>query len=193
MLRYVEHFDQDGPSIAAAACQSQLEGTRRAEAPYRSGKGPSWRKVKCRPLYDLVVAGWYADRTGAVACLLMGAYDAAGDLVYVGRVGTGFSESAAGEFAARLAPIAADRSPFRTGPRNSKHVRWVAPALVASITVTDWLGARIRHGSYKGVRTDVAPNDARLPPPRSPDPDDAGPGAHRRPRGHVKVGRAGYP
>jgi bifunctional non-homologous end joining protein LigD len=45
---YSEHFD-DGAALYAHASNLGLEGvvSKRAEAPYRSGRGEHWVKVKC--------------------------------------------------------------------------------------------------------------------------------------------------
>ena len=67
-----------------------LEGivSKRADAPYRSGRGDDWTKSKCRAGHEVVIGGW-SDTNGAFRSLLVGVHR--GDhLIYVGRVGTGY-------------------------------------------------------------------------------------------------------
>lgn len=67
-----------------------LEGvvSKRLDAPYRSGKSAAWTKAKCRAGHEVVIGGWTT--TGeAFRSLIVGVYRD-GDLVHVGRVGTGF-------------------------------------------------------------------------------------------------------
>jgi ATP-dependent DNA ligase len=48
-IRFSEAVEGDGPTIFAHACRLGLEGivSKRRSAPYRSGRDPNWRKVKC--------------------------------------------------------------------------------------------------------------------------------------------------
>ena len=76
LLRYSAHFEDDGVAIARAACAQQLEGivSKLVDASYRSGKGESWLKTKCRPGIELVIGGW-AEKGASFPSLLVGAYD----------------------------------------------------------------------------------------------------------------------
>ena len=49
LIKHVEHLDADGPVVLDHACKLGLEGivSKRADAPYRSGKRPEWIKTKC--------------------------------------------------------------------------------------------------------------------------------------------------
>ena len=49
LIRYVEHIEGDGEVVLAHACKIGLEGivSKRADAPYRSGRCPEWIKTKC--------------------------------------------------------------------------------------------------------------------------------------------------
>jgi bifunctional non-homologous end joining protein LigD len=50
LIRHVEHIEGDGAVVLDHACKLDLEGivSKRAEAPYRSGKQPEWIKTKCQ-------------------------------------------------------------------------------------------------------------------------------------------------
>ena len=84
---------------AARCCSSTparlgLEGiiSKRADAPYHSGRGHDWLKTKCSDRQEFVVAG-FAPSTAdahAVGALVLGVYDH-GELKYAGRTGTGFT------------------------------------------------------------------------------------------------------
>jgi bifunctional non-homologous end joining protein LigD len=49
-LRIVEHFTSGGDAVLLSACRMELEGivSKRADAPYTSGRGDTWTKAKCR-------------------------------------------------------------------------------------------------------------------------------------------------
>jgi bifunctional non-homologous end joining protein LigD len=56
---YSEHFE-DGAGLYARACEMDLEGivSKRADAPYRSGRGEHWLKVKCWKQDRFAVVGF---------------------------------------------------------------------------------------------------------------------------------------
>ena len=89
-LRYVEHFETAADALLRSACRMSLEGvvSKRLNAPYRSGRGDTWLKTKCRAGHEVVIGGW-TKREGQLRSFLAGVYDGR-RLRYVGRIGTGF-------------------------------------------------------------------------------------------------------
>ncbi|HSJ96012.1 MAG TPA: DNA polymerase ligase N-terminal domain-containing protein, partial [Myxococcota bacterium] len=69
-LRVSDAFADDGAAVFAAATRLGFEGVvaKRADAPYRAGRGPAWRKIARRRTGDFAVVGWTAGR-GARAAL----------------------------------------------------------------------------------------------------------------------------
>ncbi|MEO6309367.1 MAG: ATP-dependent DNA ligase, partial [Leifsonia sp.] len=97
-------------------------------------------------------------RAGMIGSLLLGIPD--GDLLlYVGRVGTGFSDRDLVEIAQRLHPLAAANSHFQEIPEIDAHTaRWVRPALVGEVEFAEWTAAgRLRHPTWRGWRPDKSP------------------------------------
>jgi bifunctional non-homologous end joining protein LigD len=59
-LRYVDHFITAGDAVLQSACRMDLEGiiSKRLDAPYRSGRGETWAKSKCRAGHEVVIGGY---------------------------------------------------------------------------------------------------------------------------------------
>ena len=120
-LRYSEHFDVPGKRVYDRACRLGLEGivAKQKDAPYTSGRGSAWLKVKCVARQELVIGG-YTDPEGARAefgSLLLGVHDRDGHLLYAGRVGTGFDRATLERLGARLRRLERRASPFAPAGR----------------------------------------------------------------------------
>jgi DNA ligase D-like protein (predicted ligase) len=164
-LRYTAHRSRDGAAYLEHACASGWEGliAKRADAPYQSGRGRDWLKFKCENGQEFVIGG-YTDPKGSRAgfgALLIGYYEN-GDLVYAGKVGTGFDDATLARLEATMRALAQPGSPFTAGTTPRSGVHWVAPRLVCQVGFTEWTTAgQLRHPRYLGLRDDKDPAEVR--------------------------------
>jgi bifunctional non-homologous end joining protein LigD len=158
-IRYVEHYESSGKEMLEAACRMGLEGviSKRADAPYKSGRGNDWTKAKCRGGQEVVIGGWRGD-ANTLRSLLAGAWRD-GKFVYMGRIGTGYNVKSANELLRKLKPLEILRPAFantKDVPRD-RDLHWVKPQLVAEVEFGTITSAGIlRQASYKGLREDKA-------------------------------------
>ncbi|WP_173931345.1 DNA ligase D [Chelativorans sp. Marseille-P2723] len=174
VLRYSEHFEEDGETVRKHACRLGLEGivSKDRDAPYPTGRGRSWIKSKCSSRQELVIAGYVPSSTfrGAIGSLVLGYYED-GKLIPAGRVGTGFSHQVAEELFQRLEPMRVPKSPFsrKLTADEARQVKFVQPDLVAEVEFRNWTAdGSIRHAAFRGLREDRNPGDVRR---------ESGPGA----------------
>lgn len=162
-LRFTEHRVGDGVEFYQEACRQGWEGliAKRADAPYQAGRTKDWLKFKCENNQELVIGGFtdpQGTRTG-LGALLLGYYDSDGQLVYAGKVGTGFNQQTLHLLHDELSAMVQDRSPFERGdlPRE-RGVHWTRPRLVAQIGFSEWTtDGRLRHPRFQGLRRDKSP------------------------------------
>jgi bifunctional non-homologous end joining protein LigD len=160
-IRYSEYFVGDGPGFFAQATQLGLEGivSKLRDRPYTGGRSPDWLKVKAAHREEFVIGGFTDPgiRCGFGA-LLLGYHNQNHELVYAGKVGTGFTDALLAKLRARLDRLAQKESAFvdlirTTGEAKGAH--WVRPQLVGQVAFTEWTrGGHLRHPSFLGLRED---------------------------------------
>ncbi len=145
--------------MVVASRKAGLEGVmgKKLDSPYEPGKrSGAWIKVKNRMGQELVIGGWLegeGKRSGVPGSLLVGYYDK-GELVYAGKVGTGFTEVMLENLVKMMKPIERKTSAFERGsPPKAAH--FVEPKLVGEFEFVEWTkSGQLRAPAFTGLRTD---------------------------------------
>jgi bifunctional non-homologous end joining protein LigD len=158
VLVFSDHIEGNGAAMLAMARDKGLEGivAKRADRPYRSGRGAAWLKIKVAHVQEFVVLGYRpSDKARAFSSLILGVREGK-TLRYAGRVGSGFSAATLAELAAIFATSGVAKPPAIDIPREIiREAKWVKPALVVEIALNGWTrDNQIRQGHFMGVRTD---------------------------------------
>ncbi|OPY49642.1 MAG: DNA ligase [Methanosaeta sp. PtaU1.Bin060] len=161
----IDYFPEKGEKYFQAALKVGIEGVmaKRADSVYQPGvRSPDWVKIKKQVKLDLVVGGYIqgkGSRQPYFGGLLLGAYRS-GELVYVGRVGSGFSEQELQMISGDFEPIA--EPPFSSPPR-IQGVVWLKPksvVQVAAMEVTE--NGSLRAPVFLRAREDKEPDECTL-------------------------------
>ena len=135
---------------------------KRRGSPYEHRRSKHWLKMKCESSQEFVVGG-FTDPQGSrvgLGALLVGYY-AGEDLVFAGKLGTGFDTRLLLDLRSRLDAIEIPQSPFTraTGlPRVRAH--WVRPEVVVQAAFLEWTAnGKLRHPRLLGIRRDKAARD----------------------------------
>ena len=154
----------DGARPWERACAEGWEGVvaKRRDAPYEHRRSPHWLKMKCEATQELVVGG-FTDAQGkrvGLGALLVGYYEGE-DLVFAGKVGTGFDNMLLLELRARLDAAETTSPPFTRAvglPRKGAH--WVRPEIVVQVSFIEWTKYdKLRHPRLVGIRYDKTPRE----------------------------------
>ncbi|CUI35179.1 DNA ligase D [Achromobacter sp. 2789STDY5608621] len=157
-LRLSDAFDAAPADLVASACRMGLEGiiAKRLSSPYVSRRSDNWIKLKCARRQEFVVVG-YTDPQGArvgLGALLLAYHDEAGQLVYAGKVGTGFDDAGLAALRERLQALETRQASVKAGG-GGRGTHWVRPELVAEVSFGEWTeSGHVRHPVFRGLRTD---------------------------------------
>lgn len=138
-LVFSSHVVGHGNEAMEQATQRGLEGiiSKRADAPYRSGRGDDWRKVKRRASEEFAVVGYTAPKgsRSGFGSLLLARPDAEHGWRYAGRVGSGFSSQMLETIAAQLARGARSKPTVQVDVDDPalRAAHWVKPQKVVEV------------------------------------------------------------
>jgi bifunctional non-homologous end joining protein LigD len=148
---YSEHLIGDGQEMFNHAAKLNFEGivSKNAQAPYRSDRNEPWLKIKTVQTGKFPVIGFVKDPTG-VAALYLGKREGK-DLVYMGKVGAGWSRTASSQIRKQLDTVVSPKSKLTKSIRKPK-ATWVEPTFFADVEYRDITSeGLLRQSSFKGL------------------------------------------
>ena len=151
---YSEHLVGDGQKMFEHAAKLNWEGiiSKRADAPYRSERNENWLKIKAVHKGKFPVVGFVKDPSG-VAALYLGKQEG-NELVYLGKVGTGWSRTVSSQIRRQLDAVVSPKSKLTQAIKKPK-ATWVEPKFFADVEYRDITSeGLLRASSFKGLFRD---------------------------------------
>jgi len=148
----------DADNIIGHACKMGLEGiiSKNLDAAYSPMRSKTWLKSKCGQRQEFIICGFQpaSDMDNAVGALHLG-YHKDGELVYAGKVGTGFDAKTSIALYKNLSRLKTSAPPFAKSPGKHKGSVWVKPEIICEVKFGMWTQTgKVRHASFQGVRED---------------------------------------
>jgi len=159
--------EEKGEAYFQSALDKGLEGVmaKRKDSRYEEGmRTGSWLKIKKLRTCDCVIFGYTMgarSRGETFGALLLGLYDKDGGAVYVGKVGTGFTDEMLRVLTDKFEKLKTDVAPFQ--PEVGDRVTWLEPKLVCEVAfqvVTD--DNKLRMARFHYLREDKSPAECTL-------------------------------
>ncbi len=162
-----DYVEEKGEEYYKAALERGIEGVmaKRKDSTYQQGlRTGGWLKFKELQSCDCVVFG-YTKGTGArgrsFGALILGVYDGKTP-VFVGKVGTGFTEKTLQDLVDTFKELKTNEKPFEPTDVHEE-ITWLKPKLVAEVyyqLVTN--DRKLRMPRFRGLRGDKKPNECTL-------------------------------
>ncbi|HXU27661.1 MAG TPA: non-homologous end-joining DNA ligase, partial [Bacteroidia bacterium] len=177
-IRLSETFGGKGIDFFEAAKQSGLEGiiAKKADSKYQSSvRSNEWLKIKTNKRQEVVIGGFTKndDTVKQFSSLLVGVFNGK-ELIYTGKIGTGFNNQTQKDMMKKFQPLVIDHPPFSKLPDVNKPSRfrpnpphataiWLKPELVCEVSFTEMTNDGVmRHPSFEGMRIDKKAKDVVL-------------------------------
>jgi bifunctional non-homologous end joining protein LigD len=197
LVRALDHIEERGGELFELCRREGLEGVvaKKKNSRYFFGprRGEEWVKIKCERDDEFVVVGLLAGKgsRARLGALCVASFSGA-ELVFRGRVGSGFDEKALDDMDARLRPLVVATPPIALPlPEEAAKIRWVKPELVVSVRHMGFTDdGRLRAPVFRGLRADV-PVEACTARPSDPDAVPTA-GVEVAPAGPAQPTRAGF-
>jgi ATP-dependent DNA ligase len=155
-LALVDRLEDPNPWERAAREGWEGVVAKRRGSVYEHRRSPHWLKMKIEATQELVVGGFTDPRGSRVGlgALLVGYFEGP-DLVFAGKVGTGFDAKLLRELRERLDALAVPAPPFTKGTGLPRQAHWARPEIVVQVSFIEWTGhGKLRHGRFIGFRED---------------------------------------
>jgi bifunctional non-homologous end joining protein LigD len=177
LLRYSDHYPEQGIALFNAAREKGLEGiiAKLASGCYLQKRSREWLKIKITRRQECVICG-YTEPKGSrelFGSLVLGLYNPKGKLVHVGNAGTGFTSESQAALWNKLEKVKTDKDPFGEKIESTRKPHWLKPELVCEIKFTEWThegqraGYKMRAPVFEGLRMDKSPRECVFEFPRS--------------------------
>lgn len=162
-LIYSSHVEKGKESFEFAK-KNNLEGiiAKKLSASYSGKRSEDWLKIKCYLRQEFVIGGFTtSSKNEVLSAILVGYYDK-NQLTFVGKVGTGFSESMKKELHNKFKKLIRKSNPFSQEIKE-KNVTWLTPSLVAEVQFAEFTKENVlRQPSFLGLRKDKGAKDVVL-------------------------------
>ena len=163
-----DFIEEKGEAYYSLVMEKGLEGViaKRKDSLYEEGlRTGSWLKIKQLKTCDCVIFGYrmgQKSREATFGSLVIGLYADGGKPVYVGNVGTGFTEEMLRSLSEKFESLrTSSKAPFAV--EMEEMVTWLEPKLVCEVAyqvVTRDM--RLRMPRFKGLRDDKSPEECTI-------------------------------
>jgi len=174
-IRFSASIDADSTRLIREMRARGLEGliAKQKDSGYESGRRSGcWVKFKWTNEQEFVIGGYTPPKgTRSYFGALLVGYFEDGELLFAGKVGTGFDERLLKTLHQRFQPLIRARSPFVNlpdrlgsgrglGRSELRECTWLEPRLICQIRFAEWTrDQRLRQPTFLGLREDKDPSE----------------------------------
>ena len=156
---FSEHTIGDGIKQFEKAVKNKTEGiiAKKADSTYTvNRRSTNWLKIKTANEEEAIIIGITEPKNSRkyFGAILLGQYNGK-KLEYIGKCGTGLTETVLKDLYTQLTPYFTDKSPLDEKVPLRDKIQWVKPKVVCQVKFSEWTqDQHLRHPVYLGIRID---------------------------------------
>lgn len=162
---FSEHIIGNGKKCFNFAKKNNLEGiiAKNINSVYSPNKDEDWLKIKCYKQEEFVIGGFTTTNSNPYLSALLIGYYKNKELIFLGKVGTGFDDKKRKELNKILIKLKTNKSYFKyLSNLKNENVIFTKPKLVAVIKFSELTKTGIRQPSFIELREDKNSNEVIL-------------------------------
>ncbi|MGV3698031.1 DNA ligase D [Flavobacterium sp.] len=165
---YSEHRSGKGLALYDKAVKNKHEGiiAKKTDSLYSVGQRTTeWLKIKISQQEEAIIVGITESKSSRnyFGALLLAQYEGK-KLKYIGKCGSGFTESDLRELHSQFKPHFINETPLAQKPGIQDTVQWIKPKFIAQVKFTEWTQDKhLRHPVFLGLRTDKKTTEVIIP------------------------------
>ncbi|MBF4507877.1 DNA ligase D [Flavobacterium sp. JLP] len=165
---FSEHILEKGINQFALSIKNKDEGiiAKKANSTYLPNKRSNdWLKIKTSNQEEAIIIGITEPKKSRnyFGAILLGQYYGK-RLQFIGKCGTGFSESTLKELYSKFEPYFVSESPLSEKIALRDKIQWLKPKFVCQVKFSEWTQDKnLRHPVFLGLRVDKKPAEVFLP------------------------------
>ncbi|MDX1631943.1 MAG: DNA ligase D [Thermoanaerobaculia bacterium] len=166
VVRYADEVEERGEALFRQVRDTELEGVmaKDASSRYRPGRSDRWLKIRADEAEEVVIVGHRPPKgeTSGIGALHVAQWQG-GELVPVGRVGSGLDAAIRRELEVALAPLKQESPPLELPEGQVRDQdTWVAPRRRARVRYTEKTDdGRLRHPVFLELLEETVPRVSR--------------------------------
>ncbi len=176
IVQYCDHMENQAEDFFNQTLEMGLEGViakKKSSIYIPDGRSQSWLKFKHHKTDEAVIVGYSEPRESRkyFGSLILGQYDQAGHLRYVGHAGSGFDDKELKAYFELLQPYRKAETDLVGHFEPNAEPHWVEPTFICTVKYTERTqDGRFRHPTFIGMREDLSIEDLQpaKPPKAAP-------------------------
>ncbi len=160
-IKCSKYIYDKGKELFQKVKELNLEGiiAKKINSYYVGKRTDSWIKIKCRKSDEFIIGGYELSqkKNKQIKALYLGKY-INNNLIYIGKVGTGFNQENSLELISEFKTNKINQSPFYDA--DFKDINFLKPSFLAEVEYSEFTSSnKIRQASFKTLRKDKSIDD----------------------------------
>ena len=164
-LVFSQYVINKGKECFNFAKKKSLEGVvaKKVDSKYIGKRTMDWLKIKCYFRQEFVIVGYKTTQKNKKLSAILVGYYKQKDLIFIGKVGTGFTEKTRTDLNKLFEKISSKKATVINTEQVEDDVNWLKPKLVAEVQFAEITKDNLlRQASFVGLREDKKPKEVKL-------------------------------